>query len=129
MSTIITIITGRFIEEYIVKLYAEVMWTMEKEDFAKRLTELRMNKGVSARDMSLSIGQSAGYINNIENGINLPSMMSFFYICDYLGIEPKDFFDTKSTNPAKADELLNIAKTLNNEQLDNLIALVKGLKK
>ena len=129
MSTIITIITGRFIEEYIVKLYAEVMLNMEKEDFAKRLTELRMNKGVSARDMSLSIGQSAGYINNIENGINLPSMMSFFYICDYLGIEPKDFFDTKSTNPAKADELLNIAKTLNNEQLDNLIALVKGLKK
>ncbi len=102
---------------------------MEKEDFAKRLTELRMNKGVSARDMSLSIGQSAGYINNIENGINLPSMMSFFYICDYLDIEPKDFFDTKSTNPAKADELLSIAKTLNNEQLDNLIALVKGLKK
>ena len=46
---------------------------MEKEDFAKRLTELRINKGVSARDMSLSIGQSAGYINNIENGVNLPS--------------------------------------------------------
>lgn len=32
---------------------------MEKEDFIKRLTELRINKGVSARDMSLSIGQSA----------------------------------------------------------------------
>ncbi|MFR9052115.1 MAG: helix-turn-helix domain-containing protein [Ruminococcus sp.] len=51
---------------------------MEKEDFIKRLTELRINKGVSARDMSLSIGQSAGYINNIENGVNLPSMMTFF---------------------------------------------------
>lgn len=60
---------------------------MEKEDFAKRLTELRINKGVSARDMSLSIGQSAGYINNIENGVNLPSMMTFFYICEYLGVE------------------------------------------
>lgn len=102
---------------------------MEKEDFAKRLTELRMNKGVSARDMSLSIGQSASYINNIENGVNLPSMMTFFYICDYLGIEPKDFFDTKSTNPTKANELLEIAKSLNSEQLDNLIALAKGLRK
>jgi len=30
---------------------------MEKEDFIKRLTELRINKGVSARDMSLSIGK------------------------------------------------------------------------
>ena len=102
---------------------------MEKADFAKRLTELRINKGVSARDMSLSTGQSAGYINNIENGVNLPSMMTFFYICDYLGIEPKDFFDTKSTNPTKANELLEIAKSLNSEQLDNLIALAKGLRK
>ncbi len=102
---------------------------MEKEDFVKRLTALRINKGVSARDMSLSIGQSAGYINNIENGVNLPSMTTFFYICDYLGVEPKDFFDTKSTNPTKASELLEIVKSLNNEQLDNLIALAKGLRK
>lgn len=102
---------------------------MEKEDFAKRLTELRLNKGVSARDMSLSIGQSAGYINNIENGVNLPSMTTFFYICDYLGIEPRNFFDTKSTNPTKANELLNAAKSLSSEQLDNLIALAKGLRK
>lgn len=102
---------------------------MEKEDFIKRLTELRINKGVSARDMSLSIGQSAGYINNIENGVNLPSMMTFFYICEYLEVEPKDFLDTKSTNPTKANELFEIAKSLSNEQLDNLISLAKGLQK
>ncbi len=64
---------------------------MDKETFAKRLAQLRMNKGVSARDMSLSIGQSAGYINNIENGVNLLSMTVFLYICDYIGIVPKDF--------------------------------------
>ena len=57
---------------------------MEKEKFIKRLVDLRIAKGVSARDMSLSIGQSAGYINNIENGINLPSMTAFFYICSIL---------------------------------------------
>ena len=102
---------------------------VEKEDFIKRLTELRINKGVSARDMSLSIGQSAGYINNIENGVNLPSMMTFFYICEYLDIEPKDFFDTESTNPTKANELFEIAKSLNNDQLDNLIAIAKDIRK
>ena len=31
---------------------------MEQSEFIKRLVELRMNKGVSARDMSLSLGQS-----------------------------------------------------------------------
>lgn len=35
---------------------------MEREDFCKRLAQLRINKGVSARDMSLSIGQSPNYI-------------------------------------------------------------------
>lgn len=53
---------------------------MLDDQFCRRLAELRIKKGVSARDMSLSIGQSAGYINNIENGKNFPSMMGFFYI-------------------------------------------------
>ena len=34
---------------------------MYEEQFSKRLTELRTQKGVSARDMSLSIGQNPGY--------------------------------------------------------------------
>ena len=102
---------------------------IEKAEFANRLTELRMNKGTSARDMSLSIGQSPGYINNIENGVNYPSMAVFFYICDYLGITPKEFFTFDEVNPSKSNELLNVVKGLSNEQLDNLIALAKGLKR
>lgn len=101
---------------------------MEKQEFIERLVELRMNKGVSARDMSLSLGLSQSYINNIECGKNLPSMENFFYICEYLEITPKDFFDTASTNPTKANELLDIVKSLSNEQIENLICLAKGLR-
>ena len=74
---------------------------MEKEEFARRLTQLRINKGVSARDMSLSLGQSANYINAIENGVNYPSMTVFFYICEYFGITPSEFFDTENKNPIR----------------------------
>ena len=102
---------------------------MEKETFIKRLTELRMANGVSARDMSLSLGQSPGYINNIENGVNLPSMTMFFYICDYLRITPKEFFDTASSNPSKLNALIDISKDLSNEKLDLVMNLVKELKK
>lgn len=101
---------------------------MNQDLFIKRLVQLRQNKGVSARDMSLSIGQSAGYINNIENGINYPSMTVFFYICDYLGVTPREFFDTEIPNPTKCQELLSAAKRLNNEQLDLLISIANGLK-
>jgi len=101
---------------------------MDKEQFAERLIRLRQNKGVSARDMSLSLGQSAGYINNIENGINLPSMNTFFYICDYFEISPMEFFDTENNNPAKSNELIEAVKGLSNEKLENLIALARNLK-
>lgn len=101
---------------------------MEKEDFIWRLTQLRMNKGVSARDMSLSIGQSPGYINNIENGVNLPSMTGFFYICEYLGVTPKEFFDTESADPIREQELLEAVKGLTREQLAHLIAIARDMK-
>ena len=55
---------------------------MYEDNFSRRLTYLRVQKGVSARDMSLSIGQNPGYINNIETGKSLPSMTNFFYICE-----------------------------------------------
>ena len=100
---------------------------MEKEAFTNRLVELRMQKGVSARDMSLSIGQSAGYINNIENSVNYPSMTQFFYICEYLGVTPKEFFDTGVKAPCKINELLEAAKKIDGETLEHLIALAKAL--
>lgn len=59
-----------------------------EQNFSKRLAQLRMNKGVSARDMSLSIGQNAGYINNIENGKALPSMANFFIFANTWRLHP-----------------------------------------
>lgn len=100
---------------------------MEREDFIKRLVELRMKKGVSARDMSLSLGQSPGYINNIETGVNLPSMTVFFYICEYLGITPQDFFNTKSSNPIKINQIIQLSEALNDDKLDLVINLLKEL--
>lgn len=64
---------------------------MTEKDFSLRLAKLREEKGVSARDMSLSMGQNPGYINNIESGKSMPSLSGIFYICEYLGITPKDF--------------------------------------
>lgn len=100
----------------------------EAQNFSERLSHLRTNKGISARDMSLSIGQSAGYINNVENGVNLPSMTVFFYICDYLNISPADFFDNKKTNPIKLKELEEICSTLSAEKLNLLIQIAKAFK-
>lgn len=58
------------------------------EWFPNRVAELRAQKGVSARDMSLSLGQSESYINKIENKRTLSSMTGFLYICEFFNITP-----------------------------------------
>ncbi len=102
---------------------------MYEEMFPIRLAELRTKKGVSARDMSLSIGQNPGYINNIETGKALPSMSAFFFICDFLGISPKEFFDTDSKDPEELRTLAENLKKLDPNQLQNISSIVKGLIK
>lgn len=79
---------------------------MDEKDFSLRLAQLREKKGISARDMSLSMGQNPGYFNNIELGKSMPSLSGFLYICDYLNITPHDFFDMDSHNPSKVNEIL-----------------------
>ena len=102
---------------------------MDEKDFALRLARLREKKGVSARDMSLSIGQNPGYINNIETGKSKPSLEGIFLICEYLGVTPCEFFDIQSSNPSKLDSIIKDMKRLNDQQLEVIAALVKDLIK
>lgn len=102
---------------------------MEYSDFALRLARLREKKGVSARDMSLSMGQNAGYIHNIESGKSKPSITGFFYICEYLNVTPSEFFETESINPEKVNAIIKDLKKLDDKQLDTISALIKGLIK
>ena len=100
---------------------------MYEEQFTNRLSKLRLAKGVSARDMSLSIGQNPGYINNIENGKALPSMSLFFFICEYLGITPQEFFDFESEQPELLDNVISNLKMLNKRQLKNIAEIAEDL--
>ena len=95
--------------------------------FPERIAELRTQRGVSARDMSLSLGQSESYINKIENRRTLPSMAGFFYICDYLGITPQEFFNTDAAAPRRARELLEELERLRPEQADHVLQIVRDL--
>ena len=102
---------------------------MEEKDFAMRLAMLRTKKNVSAREMSLAIGQNQGYINHIETGQGTPSLSGIFYICEYLGITPSEFFDVDNKNPAKLTKINGYLKKLDDEQLDMIETLVKNLAK
>ena len=98
------------------------------EDFVpERIAQLRTKKGVSARDMSLSLGQANNYINNIENKKSLPAMQSFFYICEYLGVTPKEFFDDENADPTALREFIQEARRLDEKTLDYILGKIKNL--
>ncbi len=101
---------------------------MFEELFYDRLIKLRTEKKVSAREMSLDIGQSPGYINALENRNGFPSMQLFFYICEYLGVTPSEFFDEGNNHPIEYQELLKDLDALSDENRRNVLAIVKGLK-
>ncbi len=99
------------------------------DDFiAERIAKLRMVKGVSARDMSLSLGQAESYINKIENRQALPSMTAFFNICLYLEITPQEFFYHENNNPKRLNELNEILLKLDDESLQIIIDMANKLE-
>ena len=116
-------------------LLSDTIYYMERREISvryeeflpQRLTQLRMQKNVSARDMSLYLGQANNYINSIENRKALPSMQSFFYICEYLGVTPQEFFDEGNACPVRLRELLDEAKRLDDNALGHLLALMREL--
>ena len=98
---------------------------MEETFIAQRLAQLRTKKNVSARDMSLSIGQSNNYVSNIENGKSAPSIQGLFYICEYLNISPKDFFDDENANPALLNDVIEQLKLLNDKALESMLSFIR----
>lgn len=102
-------------------------YTDYTEWFYQRLTQLRMEKGVSARDMSLSLGQSESYINKIENRRTMPSMAGFFYICEFFELTPQEFFDPELTSPNKARDLQREFGKLTTQQAEHVLQLVRDL--
>ncbi len=102
---------------------------MDDKFFYQRLIQLRMQKEVSAREMSLSLGMSAGYINTLESQKALPSMAIFFYICEYLGVTPSEFFDDGNQCPQELKSIVEVLKQLTPEQVSHLEYIASQMKK
>lgn len=105
----------------------ELLYEKYQNEFGIRLAKLRIEKGVSARDMSLSIGQNEGYINGIENGKSLPSMKTFFIICEYLNITPDDFFNNKSQYPDTIARIVHYLYKLDKDKLKHIGNVIEDL--
>lgn len=101
---------------------------MEHEKaFAERLAKLRIKSGMSARDMSLSMGQSSSYINKIESTQNMPSMSAFFCICEILDITPKEFFDDEIQDPGQMRRINKKLMSMSDKEINAIEVMIDTL--
>ena len=100
---------------------------MDKDFIGKRITDLRLKEDISEYQLSLDLGKSKSYINNITCGKTLPSLTELLNICDYFNLDVKDFFDTENSDPIVTAEILDMLKKLNKEDLDMVYKIVRRL--
>ena len=56
-------------------------------------------------------------------------MAAFFYICEYLGVTPSEFFDDKNPFPNELQSMIEALRELDSEQLSHLEYIARQMKK
>lgn len=102
---------------------------MDELFIRQRIAFLRTNKKISARELSLRLGQSEGYINAIENGKSNTSVQMLQYICEELDVSMSDFFDTENQYPDLIKEIVKQAKKLDKKSLESVLSVMKNMSK
>ena len=100
---------------------------MDKNYIRTRITQLRMEKGISEYQMSLELGQNKGYIQAISSGRSVPSLQQLLKICSYFEVAPQDFFDTEINCPKLVRQVINAIRDLNEKDLQLLLTIVERL--
>jgi transcriptional regulator with XRE-family HTH domain len=100
---------------------------MNNKEFRDRLVNLRLSKNCSARKLSLMLGKSDNYIQEIESGKNMPPMPVFFEICDYFEITPSQFFDFGDS--FEKISLHNEIDSLTDKEIALVAHIIEGIKK
>lgn len=100
---------------------------MDSSFIRDRISALRIKKNVSEYRMSTDIGRSKNYIQGISSGRSLPSMSEFLYICEYLGVTPKEFFDEDMEEPQLVQKLYSLTRNMSEADLNILISTAERL--
>lgn len=100
---------------------------MDLQFIRDRISVLRTKKNVSEYRMSTDLGHSKSYMQSISSGRSMPSLGEFLYICEYLGVTPREFFDDDIKEPQLVQKLYELTRNMSQEDLDLLISTAERL--
>ena len=102
---------------------------MDSQFIRDRITQLRLQKGVSEYKMSYDLGHSRSYIYNISSGKSLPPWSEFFAICEYFGITPEQFFHQTTNISSLKQTTINELNDLDDDDVMMILGFLRRLKK
>ncbi len=96
--------------------------------FVERLGYFRNKSGLSARELSLRMGMSAGYIAKFEMyGINMPSEV-LMEALNVLEVSPEQFFSKNPENYEDISEVIKLYNRISSENKQVIKCVMKGMK-
>lgn len=100
---------------------------MDFQYIRERISVLRTKKNVSEYRMSTDLGHSKSYMQSISSGRSMPSLGEFLYICEYLGVTPKQFFDEDMKEPQLVQRLCDLTRNMSEADINILISTAERL--
>ena len=102
---------------------------MDKQFVQMRIARIRSAHKISARKLSLELGQSTEYINQIENGYALPSLEGLFNFCDYFNMSLGEFFEDKFEFPVEYENIIKELNKMDSNAVNQVYELLKLINK
>ncbi|RGB68778.1 MULTISPECIES: helix-turn-helix domain-containing protein [Oscillospiraceae] len=97
-------------------------------DIAKRLRQLRGEKGLSINGLALRAGLSQSFVRDIELGKKKPGVESLQFLCEALGISLRDFFNEEAEPDPISHKLKQQIFRLSPEQQEKLLEFLSEIK-
>ncbi len=100
---------------------------MDKIFIKERIRYYRLQAKKSARNLSLELGMSSEYINQIETGRLTPSLDFLLVFCEYLNISMSEFFNEEFKYPVEYKAIMKKLNILSQDNINLVISLIDAL--
>lgn len=101
----------------------------DKEFIGKKIKQLRKDAKLSQAELSEKIGMTEKNLSNIERGLQLPALNSFFKMLDIMNIPLYEFgINPNNAKNSKRDELIKEIYLSNNEETEAFLSIIKTIK-
>lgn len=98
---------------------------MDKKFIAERYARIRLAHNISARKLSLELGQSSEYINQIETGKSMPSVEGLINFCEYFNIGIGEFFDQTAEYPVQYKSIISELNKMDSMAISLVLDMLK----